>query len=129
MIKLKLGELLNSVEVLQKLASKELKAKPAWQTSRILKAAEKEIQEFNDTRMKLINKYGEKDEQGELITDDNGNCKIIADDTIEFSNQLNELINTEIEINSNKINIEDIENIDFTPAEMAQLENFIEFGE
>ena len=129
MIKLKISDLLNSTEALQKLAGKELKAKLAWQVARVLKLAEKEIQDFNETRMNLIKKYGEKDENGELVTDENNNCKINNEFINDFSNELNELIESEIEINANKIKIEDIENIDFTPAEMTQLEVFIDFGE
>lgn len=129
MIKIKIGALLNSTEALQKLASKELKARPAWQTSRILKAAEKEIQEFNEARMKLINKFGEKDEAGQLITDEAGNCKINPDNISDFNAEFNELVESEIEINGNKINIDDIEDIDFTPAEMTVLEAFIDFEE
>lgn len=129
MIKLKISDLLNSTEVLQKLAGKELKAKLAWQVGRVLKSAEKEIQDFNETRMNLIKKYGEKDENDELVTDENNNCKINNEFINDFSNELNELIESEIEINANKIKIEDIENIDFTPAEMTQLEAFVDFGE
>ena len=129
MIKLKISDLLNSTEALQKLAGKELKAKLAWQVGHVLKLAEKEIQDFNETRMNLIKKYGEKDENGELVTDENNNCKINNEFINDFSNELNELIESEIEINANKIKIEDIENLDFTPAEMTQLEVFIDFGE
>ena len=129
MIELKVGELVNSTEALQKLSQKELKAKLAWQVSKLLKAADKELQEFNETRMNLIKKYGEKDENGELITDDKGNCKIPEEVTIDFSNELNDLVEAEIEINANKIKIDDLENIDFTPNEMNILEVFIDFGE
>lgn len=129
MIELKVGELVNSTEALQKLSQKELKAKLAWQVSKLLKAADKELQEFNETRMNLIKKYGEKDENGELITDDKGNCKIPEEVTVDFSNELNDLVEAEIEINANKIKIDDLENIDFTPNEMNILEVFIDFGE
>lgn len=129
MITVKISDLLNSTEVLQKLAGTELKAKLAWQVGRLLKAADKEIQEFNETRMNLIKKYGEKDDSGELITDDNGNCKILEPEIEEFSNELNELINSEVEINTNRIKIESLEELDFTPAEMSNLEPYIDFGE
>lgn len=129
MIQVKIGELLNSTEALQKLAGTELKAKLAWQVGRILKAAEAEIQSFNETRMNLIKKYGEKDENGELVTDEQGNCKIVEGDINEFSNELNDLINSEVEISGNKIKIDDLDKVDFTPAEMAQLEILIDFGE
>lgn len=129
MIQLKIADLLNSTDVLQKLAGKELKAKLAWQVGRMLKEAEKEIQSFNETRMQLINKYGSKDEKGELVMDENNNCKIEPESISNFSNELNELIASEIEINAHKIKIDDIENINFTPSEMAQLEPFVDFGE
>lgn len=129
MITVKISDLLNSTETLQKLSQKDFKAKLAWTISRLLKAAEKEIQEFNETRMTLIKKYGEKDENGELITDDKGNCKIENETLTQFSTELNELINSEIELNANKIDIALLEDLEFTPADMAALEPFVEMGE
>lgn len=129
MIKIKLGELVNSTEVLQKLSQTELKAKLSWSVTKLLKAADKEMQDFNEARMNLIQKYGEKDENGELITDENKNCKIPEAGLQEFSAELNELVETEIEINVNPLNIDDLEDKEFTPAEMAILEPFIDFGE
>lgn len=129
MITVKISELLNSTESLQKLAETKLKAKLAWQVSKLLKSADKEIQEFNETRMNLVKKYGEKDEQGELITDEKGNCKILEGGINDFTSELNELVGSEVEISANKISINDLENIDFTPAEMANLEPFVDFKE
>ena len=129
MINVKISDLLNGTEALKKLAETQLKAKLAWQVGRILKAADTEIQSFNDTRMDLIKKYGEKDENGELITDEKGNCKVMPDGIENFSNELNELINSEVEINANKISIDSLEDKEFTPAEMSQLEPFVDFGE
>lgn len=129
MITVKMSELLNSTETLQSLAQKSLKAKLAFQVGRMLKAADKEIQDFNETRMKVITKYGEKDENGELITDENNNCKIDPNSAAAFNTEFNELLNSEIEINANKIKVEDLENLDFTPSEMINLEPFIEMDE
>lgn len=129
MIKVKIVDIVNGTEALQKLAKTELKAKLAWQVSKLLKAAEQEIQIFNDTRMSVIKKYGEKDENGELITDDNGNCKISDNNLILFNTELNELLSNEVEINANKLNINDFGDINFTPSEMASLELFIDFDE
>lgn len=129
MIKVKISDLLNSTETLQKLSQKDFKAKLAWSIARLLKAAEAEIQSFNETRMNLIKKYGEKDENGELVTDEKGNCKIGNEVLEEFSTELNELIGSEVEINANKIDMKLIEDIDFTPADMAVLEPFVEMDE
>lgn len=129
MIKIKLGDLVDSTETLQKLSQKELKARLALSIARLLKEAEREIQYFNDTRMNLIRKYGTKDENGELITDDRGNCKIDDANLTEFSSELNDLIAVEVELNAGKIKIDLLENLDFTPGDMAVLEPFIETEE
>lgn len=129
MITVKFSDLINSTEVLQKLARTELRAKVAWQVSKLLKLAETEMQNFNETRLEVLKKYGEKDENGELITDENNNCKIVPSEIANFNNELNELLNTQIEINANKLDIDDLDDINFTPAEMNTLESFIDFGE
>lgn len=129
MIKVTLETLVNSTEGLKGLSQKQLKARSAYAVGKILKAADAEISSFNETRMELIRKYGEKDETGELKTDENGNVRIEPDDMQNFSNELRELLNTEVEISANKIKLDDIGDVEFTPAEMAQLEDFIEFDE
>ena len=129
MIKVKISELINSTEALQKLANTKLKAKLAWQVARLLKTADLEIQIFNDTRMNLIKKYADVDEDGEIITDEKGNCKISADNVTQFNTELSELLDTVIEMNVSKVSIDDLDNADFTPAEMNTLETFIDFGE
>ena len=126
MMNLKVSDLLNATETLQKLAQKELKAKLALSIARVLKEAEREIQNFNEVRMNLIEKYGEKDENDKLITDEDGQCKIIPSNVDTFSKELNDLISTELEINAKKIKLEDLEDLDFTPTEMAVLDPFIE---
>lgn len=129
MIKVKISELINGTEALQKLANTSLKAKLAWQVSRMLKTADLEIQIFNDTRLNLIKKYADLDEFGELITDEKGNCKIGAESVDKFQEELNELLDTLIEMNVNKISIDDLNDTNFTPAEINALEAFIDFGE
>ena len=126
MIELKIGDLLNATEALQNLAKKELKARLALSISRILKNAEGEIQNFNETRMNLIQKYGEKDESGELVTTDDGNCKIPNENMQIFHSELNELLDATIEINANKIPLDALDALDFTPKDMVMLEPFIE---
>ena len=126
MIKVKINDLLNSVETLQKLSNQNFKAKLAWQVARLIRAAESELQTFNDTRLNLIRKYGEKDENGDLLTDENNNYKIIPDKANDFSNELNELANSEVEINAKKLDFALLEDLDFTPVEMAVLEPFVD---
>lgn len=129
MIKVTIADLLNSTETLQKLSQKDFKAKLAWSIARLLKSAEAEIQSFNETRMNLIKKYGEKDENDELITDDNGNCKIPNANMVEFNDELKDMLDAEVEINANKLSIDLLEDIEFTPSDMAVLEPFVDMEE
>lgn len=129
MITITLEQLLNSTDGLKGLSQKQLKARPAYAISKILKAADAEMTTFNDTRMELIKKYGEKDETGELKSDENGNVHIVDEMLSTFNKELQDLLSTSIDINANKIRIDDIGDVEFTPAEMAQLDEFIEFDE
>lgn len=129
MITITLEQLVNSTEGLKGLSEKPLKARCAYAVGKIIKAADAEMSNFNETRMELIKKYGEKREDGELNSDANGNVMIPVELREEFNKEMQELLDTPVEINANKIKLDDIKNVEFTPAEMAQLDEFIEFEE
>ena len=129
MISITLEQLINSTDGLKGLSQKSLKARSAYAVSKIIKAADAEMTTFNETRMELIKKYGEKGEDGEVKSDENGNVRILPESLNDFNKELQELLKTPVEINANKIRMEDIDNVEFTPAEMAQLDEFIEFDE
>lgn len=127
MITVTLEQLLNSSDGLKQLSQKQLKARSAYIVSKLLKNVETELTTFNEARINLINKYGEKDEKDELIKDDKDNVRLLPEHINDFNNELQELLNTSIELNNNKIDIDDIGDVEFTPVEMTQLEPFIEF--
>lgn len=129
MMQVQLRNIVESIDVLSKLAQKPMKAKLAYNVGRMLKQVENEMNSFNTTRMDLIKKYGEKDENGELIVYDDNNYRVSQESVQEFNDEFNELIASTIELNANKINFEDLEELDFTPQEMVLLEPFIEIEE
>ena len=129
MIQLLLRDIINSSDGLTVLGQRHLKAKTAYTVGKILKAVETEMSGFEQARMDLIKKYGLKDENGELIEDENHNLHIAPENLQVFNTELTELMNTSVEIMANKIPIDDLGDIEFTPVEMAQLESFIEFDE
>lgn len=126
MIEINLNELLNSAGTLKILSTKSLKGKTAYKVARILREAEKELTLFNETRMNLIKKYGETKEDGELVTNENGDCTIKEEHIAAFNNEINDLLNNKIEINVDKIKINELEELNFTPTEIINLEAFIE---
>ena len=70
MMTVKISDLLNAVDTLQKLSQMKLKARLAFSIAKLIRAADAEVQEFNNTRMKIITEYGIKDENGELEVDE-----------------------------------------------------------
>lgn len=126
MITVKIKDILNGLDILQKLSNMPLKAKPSARVGKLLKEIDKEIQEFYNARTKLIETYGEKNEYGKPVIGENGNYKIQEDKQKQFSEELDELIDMDIEISALKIDLNDISDTVFTPNEMILLEPFIE---
>ena len=125
MINVTLKEIVESSDIMKKLAQKTLKGKTAYHIARLIREADKELTLFNETRANLIKKYGEKDENGELKIEENGNCILMPDKIENFYSELNDVLNNNIELNAEKLSIEELEELDFTPSEMLTLESFI----
>lgn len=126
MITVSVREILNSAEIMQKLSKRQFKGKVAFQIARILRYIDEELKSFNEARSNLIEVYGERDGSDNLVMDENNNYKIQKDKITELNQEIEELLNTSIQINADAINMKDIENEDFTPADILLLEPFIE---
>ena len=129
MIELTLEQLLNSIDSLKQLSTKSLKARVAFTVARIIKDADVEVTNFNETRSDLIAKYGEKNEDGSLKMDDNNNVQIIKEQIGDFNKELMDLLKTKISLNANKMKVDDLDALQFTPAGIIALEPFIESEE
>lgn len=112
-------KLVNSVGVLSKLNNMDLNIKVSYAIAKNINKIEKELEVYNKEKAKLIDKYGEKDEEGKLKTDENGNIKIV--DTENWNKDFKELLEMENEIDIHKINEEDLfkcDNANITPGEL-----------
>lgn len=117
---------MESQEVMRSLSGKPLRGRAAFKVARLLKKLEVELTTFNETRVKLIENYAKKDDNGEFVLNEQNEYQFDAGNAQEFVNEINKLLSEEIQIEVNPILLEEIEEIDFTPAEMAALEPFIE---
>lgn len=124
MIEITLKEIMQSTDLFNKLLDKECKAKVAYWIAKLVTEINKEYTIFNDTRKKLIEKYGKRDEEGNLITI-NDNFELQEEYIQEFNEQINELLNETVELNINPIDINDLEEFKFKPNEMALLMPFV----
>lgn len=97
------------------ITSRPLPIKASYAISKNINKLNKEIEVYESERMKLINKYAEKDDAGELIIED-GKYKI--NNINEFNKESNELLSFENELEIHMIDIEVLENEIFTPSEL-----------
>ena len=127
MITLTLNDIFNAVPALREISSKEFPGSTTFKIARLIRELDKEIQLFEEERMKIANKYGEKDENGNLIPQENGTIKIPDDKVQECNEEFQALFNTQVEINANKLPIEIFDSIEMTPTQAMNLEAIVDF--
>lgn len=125
MIEMTVQEMLNSVSILKTINEKKMPAKTAYQFARIVREVNNELQSFQQTRNKLVERFGKKDEGGKLIEDKDGNVTIFPEQEEIFKREANELMNSKIKINCEQISLEDILDNEFSPGEIGELFKFI----
>lgn len=126
MIKITVNDMVKSTETFSKILKQSFKGSLAFKIARIARELEKEMQTFNEERVKLIEKYAEKNENGDFVTDENNNIKINNSKIDEINKEFDSLLNTELEINAEKLLINNIDDFELTPQEMLNIEKFFE---
>lgn len=126
MIKIKLNDVVNSTDTFTKIMQQSFKGSLAFKIARLARELDKEMQTFNSERQKIIEKYGEKDNDGKVITDDKGMVKFDNNKIQELNDEFNTLLDTEIEINADKLPMDNIDDFEITPQEMLNIEIFFE---
>ena len=126
MIELTVQDIVNNIEIVKEFANMSLPAITAYHASRILKKITEEYNIYQDTRQRILNKYAEKDEHGQLRSGEN-HMLIFADDNREKAiNELQKVLEEKITLDVPKMNISEWDGINFTPSQMYLLNMFIE---
>ena len=124
MITVTLREIIDGVSTMKNLMNEPLPSRAAFQVAKLAKNMAEEYKNFEEARMKLIQKYGKKDENNELIIDENNQYTVAPENVTIFSNEINELMDTQIELISSPINLDEL-NCDLTPNEIINLMPFL----
>ena len=127
MIKITMNEILSVVPVLQELSNKQFKGATTFKIARLIRELDKEMALFNEARQKLGDKYGQRDENGELIISEEGIIKLQEDKIQDCNEELVTLLETEIEINADKIKVDAFDDIDISPAQVMILESLVDY--
>jgi translation initiation factor 2 alpha subunit (eIF-2alpha) len=110
-------------EALRKLNGQALPAKVAYKLKSISKTVDSENQKYEEVRIASLKKYGEKDENGEVKTREDGNVMLSKEGAEAFLNDLNELVNIEVELPT--IRIDDLGDVKLTAEDLMNLEGLI----
>ena len=116
-MKLTLGELLNGKPALEKLVNLEISIKAAYKLSRIIRKLNEELQNFEEQRQKLVNQYGEPQE--------NGNVIVTQENMEAFAKELNDLASLEIELDFEPVSLEELGDVKMKAAELMLIEKFV----
>ena len=118
-MKLSIAQIKNAEPVVAKLLNVELPIKVSYRFTRIAKAFADELKYYEESRMKLFDKYGEDQEDG--------NRKIKSENEKQFFADLSSLLNEEVDFKfDHKINIDLLDGVKLTPIELSSLEPWLE---
>lgn len=123
-MKIKLIDLIQINQIFEKLYDKPLSVKTSYKLMKFAESTQKDIQFFKQNIADLIEKYGEKDKDGNLILIDD-NYKIEKDHINDFNAQYKEIQEVEAEIKNFKLSLDELKGIKLTPAELYIIKDFI----
>lgn len=121
---MKLGNIETLYNTLSSLKEKEMPIRLSYKFTVILDKIDCEYNFFISEMRKIINKYGLKDENGELVQE-NGNIKINPDSLGLAEKALQELHETEITLPDVSFTLDELETLNIKPADLRALLPFI----
>ena len=129
MIVAQLKDVLNSMPILKKLSEQQMPALTAFKIMKIIKATDSQFEDFNKTKIGLVEQYGTRGEDDNFLVDDDKLLTSLAD----FSNTNKELyieelqgvLEEQIDIVAQPLTLKDIENLNLSPTEIMRLDCFI----
>jgi hypothetical protein len=120
-------ELLSKINILQTISQRKLPVKVSYAIAKNIASINKELKIFEAEKLKIINEYALKDEKGQPITE-GINFKFEDDEKKQKCNEkYSELLNIETDIEFRTINTNELfkSDVDFSPAELIELDFMI----
>ena len=121
---MKLGNIESLYNTLSSLKEKEMPIRLSYKFTLLLDKIDCDYNFFISEMRKIINKYGLKDDQGELVQE-NGNIKINPDSFALAEKALEELHETEIKLPDVTLTLDELESLNIKPADLRALLPFI----
>jgi len=112
-MKISLQKIYDSHMSIRKLLSADLPVKTAFKLSRLAKELNGLFQDVEAQRIRLVEKYGEKDEKG--------HSQVTQENMEQFSKEITELFSEEVEVDFSPISIEELEGAKLSAFDMEGL--------
>lgn len=128
-MKITITDLETLMESLMKIEDKEF----GFSMTLKLVQIKREIQTIHETlkqeKMKVIEKYGNTDDDGNLIFNDDGSVEFDEKYTEDLVNDLTEYYETDVELNIPKLNLDDFGNSEISPSVLDGLYPILEMNQ
>lgn len=125
MINTTLNDILNNNDIFRQVYQSPMPARTAFKIARLIRELEKENTTFNESRDKILEKYAMRDDNGAMMQEDN-QVMISPDRTEDFQKEIDSLLKTSVEINADKLTLDDLADVSLSPKQIIDLGNFLE---
>lgn len=123
---IKAKQLMDSVDVLKRITDTNMPISLSYKLAKNIMKIEEELVILNKEKQKLIDKYGEKDEDGNIKSDESGRIKIL--DISAWMVEYSALEDLEIDIDLTIIPEEDLlscKDLNVTPSDIISISYMI----
>lgn len=118
--------LIDAAKIFSQFAQTKISSKLAYKIMKFCKSVATEEEFYNMKRNEIIDTYATKDENGQIVTDDNGMIVIIKDRIADANKAMNDLNNIEVDVPNIKFTLDELDSLELSVAEMFTLDAFIE---
>lgn len=125
-IKLTNERLLNDAPQLRELINRQLPIKASYAIAKNVAKIEAELKIYTGERAKLIEKYVEKEEDGKVKSDDEGQIIFKEGCKEQWEKDIKELLAIENEVEIHKFNLAELEGHSMKPSELMLIDYMIE---
>lgn len=125
-MKIKIFQIRQFMNIYEKIKNTTLPIKIGYKLAKIAAKCQEEMDIYQSQLNKIIQEYGARDENNQLIPTEGGDGIKIKEDKIqECQEKLNELSTLEVEINEDPISIEALDNLELSLSEVEGLSSFL----
>lgn len=118
--------LLNISSTLGQYAQTKVSSRLAYKIMKFCKSVATDEEFYSEKKREIVDMYAIKDENGQIVVDENGIVKIIPDKISEANVAMQELNAIEVDVPSIRFKLEELDELKMSAADMFVLDELIE---